>query len=468
VIEWRKVNDADIAYLSAYETGQLIDAGQLSPVQVTEALLDRITEWNPRLNAFLTVTAERALVDARSAEDRARRGERIGPLDGVPHSIKDMDATRGIRTTSGSTFTRDHVPDHDSVVAERMKATGSPLLGKTNVPHMGYKDMTDNLLGPPARNPWDLSRTPGGSSGGAAAAVAAGLGALATGSDGAGSIRIPSAFTGLVGVKPSFGRIPLWPTWDLLTAKGPITRTVMDAALMLEALAGPDRRDPSSIDTPPQDFVGATRLTVRGLKVAWSPDFGHVEVAPDVADACRQAALRFTDLGCEVTQVPITWGALAADIVQPLWAAQLAAHFGERALEHPEWVEPSLREFIREGRERTAVDYERALTRRVELYDRLRGLFDDYDLLLSPTMPDAAWPADQEPDTPLFARLGFTFPFNLTGLPAVSVPCGSDRNGRPIGLQIAAGWHHDALALAAAARFEEAHPWPLVPDGLRW
>ena len=460
------MNDTDIAYLSADETSQLIAAGQLSPVEITQALLDRITELNPRLNAFLTVTPERALADARSAEDRARRGARIGPLDGVPHSIKDSDATTGIRTTHGSMFTRHLVPDRDSVVVERMRATGSPLLGKTNMPQVGHKDMTDNLLGSPARNPWDLSRTPGGSSGGAAAAVAAGLGALATGSDGAGSIRIPSAFTGLVGVKPSHGLIPLWPTWDPLTVKGPITRTVMDAALLLDALAGPDRRDRSSIDAPPPDFVAATRRTVSGLRVAWSPDFGHVRVAPDVADACSRAALRFADLGCEVTEVPIGWGPLAAEIVKPMWAAPLAEFFDARAKEHPEWVEPSLRHFIREGQQGSAIDYERALSRRVELYDQLRCLFDEYDLLLSPTMPDTAWPADREPDTPLFARLGFTFPFNLTGLPAVSVPCGLDRSGRPIGLQIATGWHRDDLALAAAARFEEANPWPVIPTGL--
>ena len=460
------MDDTDIAYLSAYETSTLIDAGQLSPVEVTRALLDRSADLNPRLHAFLTMTPERALAEARSAEDRARRGTRIGPLDGVPHSIKDSDATSGIPTTHGSMFTRDLVPDRDSVVAERMRATGSPLLGKTNLPQVGHKDMTDNLLGPPARNPWDVSRTPGGSSGGAAAAVAAGLGALATGSDGAGSIRIPSAFTGLVGVKPSYGLIPLWPAGDPLTVKGPITRTVVDAALMLNALAGPDRWDPSSITAPPPDFVAATRRTLSGLRVAWSPDFGHVEVAPDVADACQRAALRFADLGCEVTEVPIAWGTLAAAIVEPLWATPLAASFHERVDEHPEWLEPSLLEFVQRGRQYSAVDYERALSRRVELYDQLRRFFDEYDLLLSPTMPDTAWPADREPGTPLFDRLGFTFPLNLTGLPAVTVPCGLDRNGRPIGLQIAAGWHRDDLALAAAARFEEAHPWPVVPTGL--
>lgn len=185
------MKDAELAYLSAGETSQLIDRGELSPVELTRVLLERIDELNPRLNAFLTVTPERALSDARAAEERLRRDERIGPLDGVPHSIKDAEPTRGIRTTHGSLWDRVAVPDHDSLVAARLRAAGSPLLGKTNVSHEGYKDMSDNLLGPPARNPWDLSRTPGGSSGGAAAAVAAGLGAIAQGGDGAGSIRIP-------------------------------------------------------------------------------------------------------------------------------------------------------------------------------------------------------------------------------------------------------------------------------------
>ena len=460
------MNDTDIAYLSAHQTSQLIDTGQLSPVELTRILLDRIDTLNPHLGAFLTVTPERAMADARAAEERARRGERIGPLDGVPHSIKDTEPPEGIRTTRGSLFTRDDIPDHDSLVVARMRATGSPLLGKTNMPQEGHKDVTDNLLGPPARNPWDLSRTPGGSSGGAAAAVSAGMGALAQAGDAAGSTRIPASFTGLVGVKPSNGLVPQWPGGDSLTCKGPITRTVLDAALMLNVMAGPDPRDPLSIDAPVPDFVKATNRPLRGLKVAWSPDLGHVDVAPDVADACAKAALTFAELGCDVTEETITWGSLARDIAELTWGTLLAEFFAERVEEHPEWIEPSLMDLIRDGQGRSAVECQRVSVRRIELYDRVRRLFDDHALLLTPTMPDTAWLADREPDLPMFGRVAFTCPFNLTGHPAVSVPCGFDRHGRPIGLQIVAGWHRDDLALAAAARFEQACPWPTIPTGI--
>lgn len=463
------MTDTDLVYLSAYESGELIAAGELSPVELTRALLDRIDDLNPKLNAFVTVTPERAMADAKDAEQRARRGERIGPLDGVPHSIKDNEPTAGIRTTNGSMWDRDRVPDHDSLVVARLRATGSPLLGKTNLPQAGYKEITENLIGPPARNPWDLSRTPGGSSGGAAAAVAAGMGALGQGGDGAGSIRSPASFSGLVGFKPSNGLVPMWPftEWHAtLAAKGPLTRTVRDAAVMLGALAGPDRRDPLCIDSPVPDFVEATKRSLDGLKVAWSPDLGHVSVAPDVADACAKAALSFAELGCTVTEVPISWGAFARDIITPTWGINFASRFAQRAEEHPEWIEPSLMEFIRDGIPRSAMEYRRLLYQRGELYDRVRSFFDEYDLLLTPTMPDTAWPAQGEPDTPLLDRLAFTCPFNLTGHPAVSVPCGFDRNGLPIGLQIVGGWHRDDLLFTAAARFEEAHPWPIVPPGI--
>lgn len=462
------MRDEDLAYLTAFEAGQLIASGELSPVELTRSLLERIDELNPRLNAFLTVTPERAMDDARAAEDRARRGELIGPLDGVPHSIKDHEATNGIRTTDGSMWNRDRIPGYDSLVVERMRATGSPLLGKTNVPNGGYKEITENFLGPAARNPWDLSRTPGGSSGGAAAAVAAGLGALAQGGDGAGSIRIPASFSGIVGLKPSHGLVPTWPSSDWFggySAKGPMTRTVLDAALMLQALAGPDHRDPFSVAAPVPDFVEATKQSLHGLKVAWSPDLGWAKVAPEVADTCAKAALKFAEMGCTVTEEPITWGTLARDTMKPFWHINFAGSYAARAEENPEWIEPSLMEMINDARKYSALDYQQAIVDRAELYNRVRGFFDEFDLLITPTMPDTAYPAEGEPDVSLFDRLPFTYPFNLTGHPAVSVPCGFDQHGRPIGLQIVAGWHRDDLALAAAARFEEACPWPTRPNG---
>jgi Asp-tRNA(Asn)/Glu-tRNA(Gln) amidotransferase A subunit family amidase len=459
------VAETDLWYLSAEESGQLIEAKKLSPVELTEAVLERMDEVDPHLGAFITPTPQRAREDATAAEARALRGERLGPLDGVPHSIKDLEPTAGIRTTGGSLRTRDHVPAHDSLVVARMRATGSPLLGKTNTPHAGYKDMTDNLLGPPTRNPWDRTRTPGGSSGGAAAAVAAGMGALAQGGDGAGSVRIPAALCGVVGIKPSNGLIPKWPSDDVfatLATAGPLTRTVTDAALMLDALAGPDRRDPTCIDRPPPDFVAACQRSVRGLRVAWSPDLGHATVDPAVAGIAASAAARFGDLGASVEEVSITWGELAREIIVPTWGIHFAARLAGLAGTHPDWLEPSLLAFVRDGQARGATDYRRLLARRADLYDRVRRTFDTYDLLLTPTMPVTAWPVDGEPG-PLFDRLPFTYPFNLTGHPAASVPCGVDPGGLPVAVQIVAGWHRDALVLAAAARFEELQPWPPPP-----
>lgn len=232
---------------------------------------------------------------------------------------------------------------------------------------------------------------------------------------------------------------------------------------MLDAVAGPDRRDRTSIDGPVPDFAAATQRSVRGLRVAFSPDFGHIDVAPDVADACARAVLRFEELGCSVTEVPVTWGSLAREIVEPIWTVRFAELFAERIEEHPDWMEASLRELVHAGRGCDVLRHQRALSRQTELYEQVRRLFDDYDLLLSPTMPDTAWPADREPDLPLFDRVGFTCPFNLTGHPAASMPCGFDRHGRPVGLQIVAGWHRDDLVLAAAAGFEQAEGLPTVP-----
>src|SRR5205823_3878903 len=229
---------------------------------------------------------------AKAAEARALRGALLGPLDGIPFSLKDLEATAGIRTTRGSKFFENDVPTEDGAVAGRLKSTGAVLLGKTNTPHFGYKDMCDNLLGPPGRNPWRLDRTPGGSSGGAAAAVAAGLGPLAHGSDGAGSIRIPAALCGVFGFKPSLGLVPYWPNPDFWAARshnGPLARTVRDAALMLNAIAGFDPRDPVSLDNPVEDYVKACDGDLKGLRVAWSEDFGYAPADQEVRGLTRQA-----------------------------------------------------------------------------------------------------------------------------------------------------------------------------------
>ena len=275
----------DLCFTPALELGRLIRSRELSPVEIAETVLARVERLNPVLNAFLTPTPELALEQARAAEKRAMAGTLLGPIDGIPVSIKDLEPLAGVRCTYGSKWTEHNIATEDGVAAGRIRAAGGVILGKTNTPHFGYKDMCDNLLGPPCKNPWKLERTSGASSGGAGAAVASGLGPLAHGSDGAGSIRIPSALCGIFGIKASFGRVPYAPSADYWAGRshtGPMTRTVRDAAMFLGIMAGPDDRDPLSLDGPVPDFLSAcdgdtaagSGQSLKGLRVAWSADLG--------------------------------------------------------------------------------------------------------------------------------------------------------------------------------------------------
>ncbi len=462
----------DLCYTPATELGRLYRAGELSPVEVTDAVLARIERLNPRLRAYLTVTDDLAREQARASEARARRGELIGPLDGVPYSIKDLEPTAGIRTTYGSKWFEHFVPDFDGIIPQRMKPTGAVLLGKTNSSHYGYKDMCDNLLGPPCVNPWKLDRTSGASSGGAGSAAAAGLGPLAHGSDGAGSIRIPSALCGLVGFKASFGRVPFWPFndyWSAIVHNGPMTRTVRDAALMLNVLAGPDPRDPHSIDATPDDYLAACEGDLKGLRIAYSEDFGYAAVEPEVRVLTRAAARSFTDFGCTLDERDPGWDD-PGPFHTVLYEVLLAAHHDAHARERPEWIEATLMRHIENGRAVSGVEHHQAIMARTAFYESAQRFFGDYDLLLTPQMPLGAWSAEPGPNegpkviegrsTPtMFDHLPFTFPFNMTGQPALTVPCGFTSEGLPVGLQIVGRWHADSTVIRAAACFEAARPW---------
>ncbi len=468
------MNATDLCFTSALELGALIRARQLSPVELCDAVLARVERLNPRLDAFLTVTADLARQQARAAEERARRGTGLGPLDGIPYSIKDLEPTAGIRTTFGSKWFADHVPAEDGVVASRLKATGAVLLGKTNTPHFGHKDSCDNLLGPPCKNPWKLDRTSGASSGGAGSAVAAGLGPVAHGSDGGGSIRIPAALCGIFGLKPSFGRVPYHPSADYWAARshnGPMTRTVRDAALLLQAMAGPDPRDPLTIDAPPEDYLAACDGDLRGLTVVWSADLGYGAVDPEVRRIAEAAAFRFADLGAKVETRDPGWPDPGA-FHKVTYEVSVGARQVERAAERPDWIEPSLMQMIENARRVSAIEHSKALLQRSAFYNQARQFFETCDLLLTPQEPVGAWPADPGPGpqqgpssiggrpTPtMFDRLTFTFPFNLTGQPAATVPCGFTAEGLPVGLQIVGRWHADAMVLRAAAAFEALQPW---------
>jgi Asp-tRNA(Asn)/Glu-tRNA(Gln) amidotransferase A subunit family amidase len=462
---------------SATELTGLIEAKEASPVEITESVLSHIDRHNSKVRAFLTVTDELALEEARAAEQRAMAGERISPLDGIPYSIKDLEATAGIRTTYGTKFHEHHVPDVDSITSARLRASGGVLLGKTNTPAYGYKDMAENLLGEPCVNPWNLRKTSGGSSGGAASAVAAGFGPVAQGSDGAGSIRTPSSLCGVVGMKPSFGRVPVWPGgdyWGHRVHNGPIARTVADAALLLSVLAGPDPRDPISVDQPwPADFrPDPSGAPLRGLRIAFSPDLGYGQVEPEIAELAASALPVFTSYGALVEHRDPSW-ANPGPFHRVIYHSGLAVRAEREYEQHPEWVDEWLTEIVLEGRGLSAVELKKAETERGQLYDSAAEFFTEFDLLVTPQLPFTAWDAGSGRGRttvgslqlyPDYRRSFLCYPFNLTGQPAITLPCGWTAEGMPVGLQIVGRWHRDDTVLHAAAAFEAARPfadrWP--------
>jgi Asp-tRNA(Asn)/Glu-tRNA(Gln) amidotransferase A subunit family amidase len=459
----------DLCFTPAIELVRRIRARDLSPVELLDAVLARVESVDPRVHAFMTLDAERARAAARAAEAAVSAGGELGLLHGIPVSVKDLEPVAGVRLTAGTRFFEDQVPAFDGAAAGRLRAAGAILFGKTNTPAFGHKDMCDNLLMPATRNPWDLELTSGASSGGAGAAVAAGLGPLAHGTDGAGSIRIPAALCGVFGLKPSHGRVPNWPAADLWGARthvGPMARTVRDAALMLNAMAGPDPRDPLSIDGPPADHLAACDGGVRGLRVAWSADLGYAQVDPVVRALTEAAARSFEQLGCHVEAADPGWdhpGSWHAAI----YRATVANRLGRLAVERPEWVDESLAQVIELGRSVTAAELLAAQVSRTRFYEQARAFMEPFDLLMTPAMACPAWSWEHPPaeidghpvQRVAGGRWPLMYPFNLTGWPAASVPCGFTSAGLPIGLQIVAPWHRDGLCLRAAAAFEEARPW---------
>jgi aspartyl-tRNA(Asn)/glutamyl-tRNA(Gln) amidotransferase subunit A len=445
-----------------------IRSRQLSPVELVDALIDRIYQLNPALNAYCTLTEEAARQAARAAEAAVLHNDDLGILHGVPVSIKDLLFTSGVRTMRGSRIYEQFVPDEDAPAVAKLKASGAILLGKTTTPEFGWKGATDSPLTGVSRNPWNLARSCGGSSGGAAAAVAAGMGPLAVGTDGAGSIRIPASFCGIVGFKPSRGRVASYPpsAVGFLSHTGPMTRTVRDAALMLQAIAGPDERDLGSLPADATEYLPACDTAARGLRVAWSVDLGYAPVEPEIAQICAAAAQVFAgDLGCVVEEAAPGFRDPVQSL-QILWASGLAAALGQYLPQWGDQIDPGLVELIRSAEPLSATDYAAAVIERDTLWDRVQYFFTRYDLLLTPTMPTTAFAAGVAPPTVVagrptigFGYTPFTFPFNLTGQPAITVPCGLAADGLPVGLQIVGRRFADAAVLRAAAAFEAARPW---------
>jgi aspartyl-tRNA(Asn)/glutamyl-tRNA(Gln) amidotransferase subunit A len=462
----------DLAYAPATELLDLIATRQVSPVELTEFYYNRIDRLDPQLNAYLLLAQDSAMEAAREAEAAVVRGDELGPLHGLPISIKDTQNTRGVRTTMGSLLFEDRVPERDAAVVERVKDAGVIVLGKTNVPEFGMVGTCENRLGEPGRNPWDTDRTPGGSSGGAAAAVAAYLCPAATGSDGGGSIRIPSNFCGVYGLKPTQGRVSGYTGVDgppmpyIFSQNGPITRTVRDAATLLQVMAGYDPRDPTSLRERLPDFVAAVDREIGGLSIAWSPDFGFANVHPDVLEVTSSAARVFEELGCHIEESDLVLDE-PYEVFGPIQAADSYASLGQYLESHADLLTDFARFFLEIGKRVTAAEYARSLGRIDALKARMTDLFEEYDLLLSPTACFPAFPNEEFPGQirggstfpEQYWNGAFTLPINAIGHPAATVPAGFSSDGMPIGLHIVGRWGDEEKVLAASAAFERARPW---------
>jgi len=462
-------SDPDLSYLSATELGRMIRAKQISPREVVDNALARIEEVNPKLNAFCFVYAEEARAKAKAAEAAVLAGDTLGPLHGVPIAIKDFTPTKGKRTTLGSKIFEHWIPDEDPPIVERLLGAGAILIGKTTTPELAHSSFTHSPLWGVTRNPWRPERTSGGSSGGSAVAVATGCVPLAEGTDAGGSVRIPAALSGCVGLKPSFGRIPLaiLPTaFEFVLHFGPLARTLADAALFLDVAQGPDDRDLLSLpgrvaipDPLPSDL--------RGLRLALSCDLGFFALDPDVERNTREAALALREAGATVEEVKLPW---KRDIVEALFgrlAVLFAACFAGYLKEWRGAMTPALVTLIEDGVAMSAVDYKRLEFVQTSQWETLRRLFERFDALLCPTMalpaPDALGNDFQffEDDAQgRFKGLDMTSPFNnVSPCPVLSVPSGFTREGLPTALQIVGHRYDEVAALRIGAALERRRPW---------
>jgi aspartyl-tRNA(Asn)/glutamyl-tRNA(Gln) amidotransferase subunit A len=457
----------DVSQLSASDLLRLYRRRELSPVEVVQDALARIDRFEPQINAFVTVDREGALAAARAAEARWAKGEPQGLLDGLPATVKDNIDVKGMPSRRGSLTTSTAPATADAPAPARLREQGAIVLGKTTLPEYGWIGVCHSPLSGVTRNPWNRERTPGGSSGGAAAAALLNLGLLHLGTDGAGSVRIPAAFTGVFGIKPSYGRVAAYPAspFTVLAHQGPLTRTVADAALMLSVIGGPDARDTTAWNTPAPDFRIGLDEGVRGLRIAWSPRLGYVKrVDPDVEAATAKAAQVFADLGALVEPVDPGF-AEPLDTIMTLWYGVAQAIVGTMPKAEQEKMDPGFRRIAEEGRNVTLAAYLAAHAARTQLAEHMRQFHERYDLLLTPQMPLTALEVGRV--TPADGRYGegwidwspFTYPFNLTQQPAASVPCGFAADGLPVALQIVGPPRNDALVLRAARAFESAQPW---------
>ncbi|MBI1736687.1 MAG: amidase [Candidatus Rokubacteria bacterium] len=474
----------DLCFTPAMELHALYRRRKVSPLEVTRAVLAQIERVNPQLNAYCTVAADQALRAARAATSALGRGRTLPPLHGVPVSIKDLTPTKGIRTTWGSKIYEHHVPEADALIVARLKAAGAIVIGKTNTPEFGAGANTFNAVFGATRNPWNPTLTCGGSTGGGGVALATGMGPLAQGSDLGGSLRLPAAFCGVVGLRPSPGLVPAWPTdlaWDTYSVQGPMARTVGDLALMLSAIAGADPRAPISYAVDPRTLTAAVkRPGVKGLRIAWSPDLGITPVDAEVERVVTEAIGVWRRLGARVERAHPDFADLL-EIVQVSRGARMAAVHAERLEKHRAVMQENLVKNIEYGLTLTAAQIGRAERLRTALLHRVRTFFERFDLIVTPTAAvppfpvETAYPTEIN-GTPMENYIQWvllTYAFTVVGAPAMSIPCGFTRDGLPVGMQVAGRWRDEPTVLRAAAAFEAAQPRadkrpPVEGGGPQW
>ena len=451
---------------TAREQVAALRARQISARELLELHLARIAERNPQLNAIVSLDEERARLGAARADERLARGEEIGPLHGLPFAFKDTHAVAGWRTTYGSTLFAEHVPERDELLVERVRAAGVVPIGKTNVPEFAAGSHTFNKVFGTTLNPVDSSRTAGGSSGGAACALAAGMVPLADGSDMGGSLRNPASFCGVVGMRPSLGRVPEWPLynqWETTSVGGPMARNVGDLALLLSVLAGPDPRAPQALGDPGTAFADPAPASLSGLRVALSIDLGGAfAVDHEVAAVVESAGARLARAGALVSSSHPDLG-LAEDTFRTLRAWHFQAKLGALLADHPDAFKPSLADNIRAGESLTGADVARAYAQRTALAETMRLFFCDHDVLVLPVSQVPPFPADQEfpahingePMATYLDWMRSAYFITVTGCPAISLPAGTTRDGLPVGVQVVAPHGADRRLLEIAAAFED-------------
>ncbi len=467
------MND-DLAFTSSINLLELIATKEISPVEITQLYLNRIEKLDSHLNSYLLLTADLAIEQARKSENDLMTGADIGPLHGLPISVKDSQMTKGIRTTLGSIALKDNIPTKDAAIIEKVKKAGAIILGKTNLPEFGAVGTCENHLGDDGRNPWNTSYTPGGSSGGAAAAVAAGLCALATGGDGGGSIRIPASFCGIYGIKPSQGRVSGFsgvesetPMPNIFGQPGPLSRTVADSALLLNVIAGHDPRDPTTARKPVPDFMSSINKDIKGLRIAWSPNYGFASVDQEVIDVCYKAAMIFEQLGCQIEETSLKLES-PYDAYGPIYELDAYMSYGQYYQSHKDKLTHFAKYFIESGSRISAPELSQALGLIEVLKSKINTFFSEYDLLISPTLSVAGIPIGEfpseiagKPSYPhkYFGFHPFTYPINAVGCTAASIPAGFSSEGLPIGLHIVGRKWEEETVFAASAALEKANPW---------